>query len=49
MSSDQEKTETLLVDNSKRLEATQARLGESLHTVTAKLEKLQADLLTIKS
>jgi len=49
VSSDQEKTETLLVDNSKRLEATQARLGESLHTVTDKLEKLQADLLTIKS
>lgn len=49
VSTDQEKTETLLSDNSARLESTKKRLGDSLHGVTTKLDKLQADLLTLKA
>lgn len=49
ISTDQEKTESLLSENSKQIESTQKMLSEGLQGVTLKLEKLQASLLTIKA
>jgi len=49
ISTDQEKTETLLSENCKQIESTQKMLSDGLQGVTLKLEKLQASLLTLKA
>ena len=49
ISSDQEKTETLLAENEKEVDRTRSLLADGLKGVTSKLEKLQASLQTLKA
>jgi len=49
INSDQEKTESLLVENTQLLQQTKDRLSSSLQGVTKKLENLQADLVSLKA
>jgi len=49
INSDQERTESLLVENTQLLQQTKDKLSDSLQGVTNKLENLQADLISLKT